>query len=85
MLNRILAALLILAVAFASARTAAACTTVLVGSDLTGDTSVLHAHNEDMGNDAAGRLWWTPGRSHAEEATVRVPYVELPQATATFR
>ncbi len=63
---------------------AAACTTILIGRSLTADGSVIHAHNEDMGNDAVGRLWWAPPATHAAGATLRVPYVELPQAPATF-
>ena len=68
----------------AAARPIAGCTTVLIGKDFTADRSVLHAHNEDMGNEAAGRLWWTPGELHPEGATVLVPYVELPQPGQTL-
>ncbi len=54
-----------------------ACTTILIGKDLTADGSVIHAHNEDMGNDAVGRLWFTPPMSYDEGDRFRVPYVEL--------
>ena len=33
------------------------CTTILVGKGLTKDGSIIHAHNEDMGNLTVGRLW----------------------------
>jgi dipeptidase len=59
------------------------CTTILVGKSLTADGSVMHAHNEDMGNEAVGRLWATASSSHSEGDTLSVPYVELPQARST--
>lgn len=59
------------------------CTTVLIGKALTADGSVIHAHNEDMGNDAAGRLWWVPPAQHAAGDQLEVPYIELPQVQAT--
>ena len=43
----------------ASPRPSSACTTILIGKALTADGSVIHAHNEDMGNQAVGRLWTT--------------------------
>ncbi len=61
-----------------------ACTTVLVGKGLTADGSVIHAHNEDMGNEAVGRLWAVAPARHAAGTTIRVPYVELPQAGDTL-
>ncbi len=70
-------ATLVLASALASSEVAEACTTVLVGKALTADGSVLHAHNEDMGNDAVGRLWYVPGVKHQAGERFRVPYVEL--------
>ncbi|MEM7355836.1 MAG: C69 family dipeptidase [Acidobacteriota bacterium] len=54
-----------------------ACTTILIGKGLTADGSVIHAHNEDMGNDAVGRLWYSPRASHAKGERFSVPYVEL--------
>lgn len=62
----------------------AACTTILIGRALTADGSVIHAHNEDMGNDAVGRLWAVAPAVHGEGVTLEVPYVELPQAPATL-
>ncbi len=70
--------------ALGSATAARACTTVLIGRALTADGSVIHAHNEDMGNQAAGRVWWTPPRDYPAEAVLRVPYVELAQAKRTL-
>ena len=61
-----------------------ACTTILVGKALTADGSVIHAHNEDMGREAVGRLWWVAPSSHPEGSTLSVPYVELPHARSTF-
>ncbi len=59
------------------------CTTVLIGKSLTADGSVIHAHNEDMGNEAAGRLWAVAPTSHRPGETLSVPYVELPRAEST--
>ena len=56
-----------------------ACTTILIGKSLTADGSVMHAHNEDMGNDAVGRLWAVGPSSALPGQTLRVPYVELPR------
>lgn len=60
--------------------TARACTTILIGRALTADGSVIHAHNEDMGNDAVGRLWAVEATLSREGESLRVPYVELPRA-----
>ena len=62
---------------------AIACTTILVGRGLTADGSILHAHNEDMGNEAVGRLWQVPPATH-EEGLLEVPYVAIPRAEKTF-
>ncbi len=59
------------------------CTTVLIGKSLTADGSVIHAHNEDMGNQAVGRLWAVAPASHRQGETLQVSYVELPQAENT--
>ena len=61
-----------------------ACTTILVGKSQSADGSVLHAHNEDMGNEAVGRLWVVPPMRHGEGETLHVPYVELPQVPETL-
>ncbi len=60
------------------------CTTVLIGRALTADGSVIHAHNEDMGNDAVGRLWAAAPATHGPNSRVRVPYVEIEQPADTF-
>ncbi len=60
------------------------CTTVLIGKTLTADGSVIHAHNEDMGNEAVGRLWSVEAADHAEGRMLTVPYVDLDQAQRTF-
>lgn len=72
------------AVSLLFATHAKACTTILIGKSLTADGSVIHAHNEDMGNDAVGRLWALAPSSHPEGETLNVPYVELPQARSTL-
>ena len=53
-----------------------ACTTILIGRSLTADGSVIHAHNEDMGNEAVGRLW-SVAPSTVDDGVLEVPYVEL--------
>lgn len=70
----------LVAVALASAAPARSCTTILIGRSLTADGSVIHAHNEDMGNEAVGRLWATAPSSRRPGETLRVPYIELPHA-----
>ncbi len=59
------------------------CTTILVGKALTADGSVIHAHNEDMGNDAVGRLWAVAPSGHRPGENLEVPYVQLPHAEST--
>ncbi len=78
------AALVAIATTLAGPPVATACTTVLIGRSLTADGSVIHAHNEDMGNEAVGRLWAVEPARHGEGETLRVPYVELPQAAEAF-
>ncbi len=63
---------------------AESCTTILVGRSLTADGSLIHAHNEDMGNEAVGRLWAVAPSSHPQGETLSVPYVELPHAESTY-
>jgi dipeptidase len=69
--------------AIAGPAPAPACTTILIGKALTADGSVIHAHNEDMGNDAVGRLWWVPAKNHIAGEPLAVPYVELTQVPAS--
>ncbi len=59
-------ALGLISMALSGTHRAGACTTVLIGKALTADGSVIHAHNEDMGNDAVGRLWSVEAALHAE-------------------
>jgi dipeptidase len=73
----------ILFVALFECRNVAACTTILVGKELTADGSVIFGHNEDMGLEATGRLWSQQARSYKENASVDVPYVNLPQPHST--
>lgn len=53
------------------------CTTILVGKGLTADGSIIHAHNEDMGNLTVGRLWRI-NNNKAEDDSTWVPYVTIP-------
>jgi dipeptidase len=61
------------------------CTTILIGSKATADGAVIHAHNEDMGFSAVGRLWHVPAATHDTKSILDVPYVTLPQKAATYR
>jgi dipeptidase/glyoxylase-like metal-dependent hydrolase (beta-lactamase superfamily II) len=76
--------LVVLGVALASTSSGKACTTVLVGRALTADGSVIHAHNEDMGNEAVGRLWSAEASLHAGGQPLSVPYVSLEQVQRTL-
>ena len=53
------------------------CTTILIGKGLSKDGSILHAHNEDMGQNTVGRLWRINGQSHTDLDSIWVPYVSL--------
>lgn len=61
------------------------CTTVLVGKDMTADGSVIHAHNEDMGPSAVGRLWAVEAATHKTGDTLEVPYVKIPQVEESYQ
>ncbi|MBN1827836.1 MAG: C69 family dipeptidase [Deltaproteobacteria bacterium] len=61
-----------------------ACTTILVGKNLTADGAVLHGHNEDMGFTAVGRIVPMKGASYGEKDTLAVPYVTIPQPKETY-
>jgi len=61
------------------------CTTILIGSKLTADGSVIHAHNEDMGTSAVGRLWTVPSHSYKNGVPLEVPYVTIPQVAQTWQ
>ena len=50
------------------------CTTVLAGKTVTADGSVMHAHNEDMGFSAVGRLWSVEAATHKTGEMLEVPY-----------
>ena len=53
------------------------CTTILIGKGLSKDGSILHAHNEDMGQNTVGRLWRTKGNTPTDIDSIWVPYVSL--------
>ncbi len=54
------------------------CTTVIAGFQTTEDGKILHAHLEDMGISAAGKLWYETRRS-TQTNYIDVPYVRMPQ------
>lgn len=62
-----------------------ACTTILIGKNLTADGSVIHAHNEDMGFTAVGRLWLVKASLYEAGETLQVPYVTIPQVEETYQ
>ena len=61
------------------------CTTVLVGKAVTADGSVMHAHNEDMGFSAVGRLWSVEAATHKTGEMLEVPYNTISQAEETYQ
>jgi dipeptidase len=61
-----------------------ACTTILVGKDLTADGAVLHGHNEDMGFTAVGRIVPMKEASYDKKDTLVVPYETIPQVRKTY-
>ena len=61
------------------------CTTVLVGKAVTADGSVMHAHNEDMGFSAVGRLWSVEAATHKTGEMLEVPYNTISQAEDTYQ
>jgi len=65
--------------------TSYSCTTVLIGKDMTADGSVIHAHNEDMGFSAVGRLCSVKAETHKSGETLKVPYVTIPQVDKTYQ
>ena len=71
--------LAVIAATLAAPTVTFACTTILIGRTLTADGSVIHAHNEDMGNEAVGRLWAVEPSPRATDEPLGVPYVELPR------
>ncbi len=54
-----------------------ACTTIVVGKELTQTRSIIHAHNEDMGMKSVGRLWHVPAKEFSKEGSLSVPYVTI--------
>ncbi|MDR2527758.1 MAG: C69 family dipeptidase [Synergistaceae bacterium] len=60
-----------------------ACTTIIVGKKLTKDGSIIHAHLEDMGVNAVGKLWRVESCTHKETLALSIPYVEIPQIDKT--
>lgn len=65
--------------------TSDSCTTVLIGKDMTADGSVIHAHNEDMGFSAVGRLYSVKGKTHKSGEKLKIPYVTIPQVEKTYQ
>ena len=61
-----------------------ACTTILIGKNMTKNGCVILAHNEDMGKDAAGILNYYQGKNHPTGTFIDVPYIKLEQITKTY-
>ncbi|MBW2736534.1 MAG: C69 family dipeptidase [Deltaproteobacteria bacterium] len=79
-----LVSLLLAAATLAIPRAGDACTTILIGAELTRERAIIHAHNEEMGAKAVGRLWHRK-RAHADPGTkLSVPYVELAAAPTSL-
>jgi len=76
--------LFVVIVAISFPVTSLACTTILVGKDLTADGAVLHGHNEDMGFTAVGRIVPMKEASYDKKDTLAVPYVTIPQSRKTY-
>lgn len=84
--NKLMKILLLVLVSFLLISiTSFSCTTILIGKELTVDGSVIHAHNEDMGFTAVGRLWPIKSSSHKAGETLKVSYVSIPQIEQTFQ
>ena len=60
------------------------CTTILIGKGLTIDGAVIHAHNEDMGFSAVGRLWHVAAKTYQEGETLSVPYITIPHQKKSY-
>ena len=70
--------LLFITVALFTSFSSLSCTTILIGKGLTIDGSVIHAHNEDMGSSAVGRLWHVAAQTRKEGDFINVPYMTIP-------
>ena len=75
---------LLVAIALAIPINSDACTTILVGRVLTRDRAIIHAHNEDMGANAVGRLWRRESVRAAAGAKLSVPYVDISAVPETL-
>ncbi len=76
--------LLFITIALFTSFSSLSCTTVLIGKDLTVDGSVIHAHNEDMGASAVGRLWHVDAQTHKKGDLINVPYVKIPNQQNSY-
>ncbi len=61
-----------------------ACVTVIAGKNRTRSGGIVHAHLEDMGKDAVGKVWRGEAAFHAPGSPLKVPYEELPCPEKTF-
>ncbi|MGD9211321.1 MAG: C69 family dipeptidase, partial [Desulfobacteraceae bacterium] len=61
------------------------CTTIIVGKDISSDGSVLLAHNEDLGDNAAQHYIVEPRKQYAAGTTMTTYFgAEIPQVEETF-
>lgn len=63
---------------------AQACTTILIGANLTEDNVIMHGHIEDMGINAEGEIWHTEETNWESGKEIAVPYVKISQPEKTI-
>jgi len=78
------ALLLIVCVAALTAPAARGCTTVLAAGNATLDGSTMIAKNRDLSEYEVQWLYRAPPTRHAAGSTVRLQYIEIPQAETTY-
>lgn len=69
---------------FLAPRCAFACVTVIIGKDRTKCGGIMHAHLEDMGIDAVGKVWRAEAGTHTPGEIITVPYEDIPLPEKTF-
>jgi dipeptidase len=61
-----------------------ACTTIIVGKDLTKNGTVLMGHNEELGDYSAQHYVYRPAALHEKGTILKTPNAEVPQVEKTF-
>lgn len=85
MFNRTFRAFLGIALSLSLAASAMACTTIIVGRNLTEDGSVMMAHTEDMDDDDVGRIYLVPHKERVAGETLWLPWETVQQPAETYR